>query len=287
MNTVIELAKQLANQSILRSINENYHSSKDLIHELTHAPKSTMIYLKVFWNSSRFAYGWGKGYITPQDRDYFDAFNAELASDIDFLELNKRNCLAIKAEAGIANTAFGDPSVHNEPMTLTLTLSIEKACELLAVLQDKHATTIRSVSLIEMFNAVSSSEISNVIESKVSDAKDELIETLSKIKRGNYIHLPSVTCLLVRPIRTTTLCLSQSETLSELRKTADHANQSIKESLRNLGVLKQMESDTDYVRLINKSDFKRVFKASIRDNIYAEFPGLKEHYEPAKQAIAA
>ncbi|MFS1430894.1 hypothetical protein LMH73_028230, partial [Vibrio splendidus] len=81
MNTVIELAKQLANQSILRSINENYHSSKDLIHELTHAPKSTMIYLKVFWNSSRFAYGWGKGYITPQDRDYFDAFNAELASD--------------------------------------------------------------------------------------------------------------------------------------------------------------------------------------------------------------
>ncbi|EGR5855884.1 hypothetical protein VB319_19720 [Vibrio parahaemolyticus] len=284
----IELAKKLLEYAVYDNhfVNPNYHKSSSFFEALENRANETMVYAKVFWRENRFTYAWGKGFLTQNDREKYQEFVEELASHIEFLGVDKGK-LTIDSSAGFEKSALGSPYTYSEPMNFTFVLSAEKACELFAVLEQHYSNMVHSISLIELFNPVHEQDIDSIVESKREQARAEIINKLSKIKRGYLAHLPSVFGFSVNQLRGNTYDLVRNDVTERLYDKVEQLNRSIQQSLIDAGVLVFAADNREHVRFMNKADFKKTFKAAERKALYAELPELKDHFEPVNAAKAA
>lgn len=280
----IELAKKLLKN--INLVNPNYCSSESFFEALENRANETMIYLKVFWNETRFSYVWGKGFLTANDNEKYHEFVEELASHIEFLGVDKGK-LTIDSRAGFENSALGSPYTYSEPMNFTFVLSAEKACELFAVLEQHYSNMVRSISLIELFNPVHKQNIDSIVENKREQARAEIIGKLSKTKRGYFAHLPLVSGFCINQLRCNTYNIVRNDLTEQLHDKVAQLNRSIQKSLIDADVLVHSEENSEYVRFMNKADFKKRFNTSERKMLYAKLPELKYHFEPAKAAKTA
>jgi len=282
--TNLDLAKKLLGYAVCeqQAASHLYHTADEFFDALANRAEQTMVYLKVFWKGSRFNYQWDQGYVTHNDKLSYEKFVEELASQVDFLG-TENGKLTIDPSAGFENSALGSPYTYSEPMNFTFTLSLEKACELFAVIEKHHgANMVRSISLIEMFNPVHESEIDSIVEGKREEARANIVKKISMVKRGYMIHLPSVDGISMKSFRSDLSRTDGNEARETLYAKINQLNESIHNELMNLGVFVINADDKECVRFANKGDFKKMFKAAERKRIYAQVPELKDHFEPTK-----
>lgn len=285
MNT-IELAKKLLGYAVWDEQDKarGYHTSTEFFEALESKASKAMVSLKVFWKDARFNYQWSKGFVTEQDRENYHAFVTELASQVEFLGVNGHR-LTISPDAGVTNSALGSSYTYSEPMNFTFILSVEKACELFAALEKHHGSKmIRHISLLQIFDAVVEEDIDSTVESYVEQGKSSIIDSIARVKRGYVIHLPSVTGITIKSMRHDLSSLEKNEITEKLAKKIADTNDKLKQELRDLGVLAIQADNQENVRFLNKTDFKKHYKAADRKRIYSQLPELKVYFEPSKAA---
>ncbi len=288
----LELAKKLLGYAVYND--SGYRTTEDFFDALENRANETMVYLKVFWKGTRFNYQWGQGFVTDQDKESYSLFVEELANQVDFLHLteNKYSCADVKhigidPSAGFEHSAVGSSYVYSEPMNFTFIVSVEKAVELFAAIEEHHGSDmVRSISLIEFFNPLHMEDIDAAVESKREQAQAEFVERLAKIKRGYCAHLPTVVGLSLMDFRRNSYDNKRTEATDVLFKKIDELNESIRHELMALGVLALKADDFDYVSFMNKTDFRKTYSATDRKNIYAKMPQLKEYFEPTPRKKA-
>lgn len=282
--TKLELATKLLSYAVCdtQAANNQYHTSDEFFDALANRANESMVYLKVFWKCSRFNYQWGQGFVTHNDKQSYDKFVEELASQVDFLG-TENGKLTIDQSAGIENSALGSPYTYSEPMNFTFTLSIEKAYDLFATIEKHHgANMVHSISLIQIFNPVLESEIDLIVEGKREEARANIVKRISAVKRGNMIHLPSVAGISMKDFRSDLSRADGNEARETLYAKINQLNESIHNELMSLGVFITDAANKECVRFANKGDFKKMFKSAECNRIYAQIPELKDHFEPTK-----